>query len=234
MLVFFFSEEIHTVTSRPPQQGETFPQLQRPQLLFLPRSSSNYRSPSPVRQKNIFSQKSNNTISDGNQAPKPTSPPPPHRPPLPAPWRLEAAAYPPPGLRAGRRREGGGEEKTKQNGEELTDEEVWRLEAGGYPPPGLRAGRGREGGGDSGGERLRQDGDGEEDYRSLYQRERQEREVSELTSRGTKMSSQLNSFAHSLFFHAPVDQQKVLLSFPPSPCISSQGSISWEGEAKRK
>ena len=122
----------------------------------------------------------------------------------------------------------------RQDGEELRHEEVWRLEAGGYPPPGLRAGRGREGGGDSGGERLRQDGDGEEDYRSLYQRERQEREVSELTSRGTKMSSQLNSFAHSLFFHAPVDQQKVLLSFPPSPCISSQGSISWEGEAKRK
>ena len=122
----------------------------------------------------------------------------------------------------------------RQDGEER-DEEVdqWRLEAGGYPPPGLRAGRGREGGGDFGEERLRQDGDGEEDYRSLYQRERQEREVSELTSRGTKMSSQLNSFAHSLFFHA-VDQQKVLLSFPPSPCISSQGSISWEGEAKRK
>ena len=109
--------------------------------------------------------------------------------------------------------------RMRQDGEELRDEEVWRLEAGGYPPPGM--------------ERLRQDGDGEEDYRSLYQRERQEREVSGLTSRGTKMSSQLNSFAHSLFFHA-VDQQKVLLSFPPSPCISSQGSISWEGEAKRK
>ena len=123
----------------------------------------------------------------------------------------------------------------RQDGEEFTDGEAsqWRLEAGGYPPPGLRAGRGREGGGDSGGERLRQDGDGEEDYRGLYQRERQEREVSRLTSRGTKMLSQLNSFAHSIFFHA-VDQQKVLLSFPPSPCISSQGSISWEGEAKRK
>ena len=198
MLVFFFSEEIHTVTSRPLQQGETFPQLQRPQLLFLPRSSSNYRSPSPVRQKNIICQKSNNTMSDRNQAPKPTSPPPPHRPPLPAPWRLEAAAYPPPGLRAGRRREGGGEEKTRQDGEELRHEEVWRLEAGGYPPPGE--------------ERLRQDGDGEEDYRSLYQRERQEREVSGLTSRGTKMSSQLNSFAHSLFSSSGSTKSSAFLS----------------------
>jgi len=54
----------------------------------------------------------------------------------------------------------------RQDGEELRDEEVWRLEAGGYPPPGE--------------ERLRQDGDGEEDYRSLYQRERQEREECEV------------------------------------------------------
>ena len=234
MLVFFFSEEIHTVTTRRPQQGETFPQLQRPQLLFLPRSSSNYRSPSPVRQKNIICQKSNNTISDRNQAPKPTSPPPPHRPPLPSPWRLEAAAYPPPGLRAGRRREGGGEEKMRQDGEELTDGEVgqWRFEAGGYPPPGLRAGRGREGGGDFGEERLRQDGDGEEDYRSLYQRERQEREVSGLTSRGTKMSSQLNSFAHSLFSSSGSTKSSAFLSTLSMHQLPRKHILG--GEAKRK
>ena len=88
----------------------------------------------------------------------------------------------------------------RQDGEELTDDEVgqWRLEAGGYPPPGE--------------ERLRQDGDGEEDYRSLYQRERQEREVSELTSRGTKMSSQLNSFAHSLFSSSGSTKSSAFLS----------------------
>ena len=81
------------------------------------------------------------------------SPPPPHRPPLPSPWRLEPAAYPPPGLRAGRRREGGreGEERLRVR-EEDGDEELGRREEMG------------EGGG--------------EDYRSLYERERQEKEVS--------------------------------------------------------
>merc|ERR1719397_1839755 len=69
---------------------------------------------------------------------------------LPSPWRLEAAAYPPPGLRAGRRREGGGEpgEERFKDGEE----ESWRREETG----------------------------GGEDYRSLYQRERQEKEECEV------------------------------------------------------
>jgi len=123
------------------------------------RSSSNYRSPSPVRQ-NTKTHRQNSNYNQGSSSDrtqnqnhshnKPTSPPPPHRPPLPSPWRLEAAAYPPPGLRAGRRREGGGEpgEERLKDGEE----ESWRREETG----------------------------GGEDYRSLYQRERQEKEECEV------------------------------------------------------
>ena len=95
---------------------------------------------------------------------------------------------------------------------------MWRLEAGGYPPPGE--------------ERLRQDGDGEEDYRSLYQRERQEREVSDLTSKGTKMSSQLNSFAHSLF-SMPLWLNKKFC-FPFHPLHASAPKEAYLGRGKQK
>ena len=139
-----------------PNKVKLFFHLKVDSTLTPLRSSCNYRSPSPVRQNTNYSSNPNHNqgiSSDRNQnrTQKPTSPPPPHRPPLPSPWRLEAAAYPPPGLRAGRRREGGGEGEERLKGREnFGEEESWRRE---------------------------EIGD-REDYRSLYQRERQEKEVS--------------------------------------------------------